>query len=141
MYIPFLRANHHLHHDMPSTRILSLSLLGYITTTAALATSLTGTYAQYAAATYRLVDTYNSGNFFSSFNFFTGTDPTSGFVNYQSQSAAQSQGLINTNNGQVYLGVDHTTLNPPSPGRASVRVTSNKGYTHGLFIADIAHHG
>lgn len=91
-----------------------------------------------AAATYNLVDTYDSGNFFSSFNFYTGSDPTHGFVSYQSQSAASSAGLINTNNGQVYLGVDHTTTNPSS-GRASVRVTSNKAYTHGLFIADIAH--
>lgn len=90
------------------------------------------------ARNYGLVDTYDSSNFFSEFNFFTGSDPTGGFVDYQSQSAASSEGLINTNNGQVYLGVDYTTANP-SNGRASVRVTSNKAYTHGLFIADIAH--
>jgi len=116
-----------------------LSLLTSASTAAALATSLTGTYAQYAAASYSIVDTYTASNFFSSFNFFTGSDPTDGFVNYQSQSSAQSLGLINTNNNQVYLGVDYTTVNPPSPGRDSVRVTSNKAYTHGLFIADIAH--
>jgi len=92
-----------------------------------------------AEATYSIVDTYDTSNFFNSFTFFTDTDPTSGWVNYQSQSAAQSQGLINTNNNQVYMGVDHTTLNPAAPGRNSVRVTSNKAYTHGLFIADIAH--
>ena len=125
---------------MPSTRFTTaLSFLGYIATASGLATNLTGTYSAYATATYGLKSTYNSGNFFSSFNFFTGKDPTNGWVNYQSQSAASSAGLINTNNGQVYLGVDHTTLNPPSPGRASVRVTSNQAYTHGLFIADIAH--
>lgn len=118
---------------------LGLSLLGCLTTVNALAANLSGTYGLYAAASYGLVDSYSSSNFFSSFNFFQGTDPTEGFVNYQSQSAAQSAGLINTNNGQIYLGVDYTTVNPPSPGRASVRVTSNKGYTHGLFIADIAH--
>jgi hypothetical protein len=116
-----------------------LSLLTSASTAAALATSLTGTYAQYAAASYSIVDTYTASNFFSSFNFFTGSDPTDGFVNYQSQSSAQSLGLINTNNNQIYLGVDYTTVNPPSPGRDSVRVTSNKAYTHGLFIADIAH--
>jgi hypothetical protein len=123
---------------MLSKGLLSLSLLGYLGSASAATTNLTGTFSAYAAATYGLVDTYNSGNFFSAFNFYTGSDPTHGYVSYQFQSAAASQGLINTNNGQVYLGVDHTTVNP-SAGRASVRITSNKGYTHGLFIADIAH--
>jgi hypothetical protein len=88
---------------------------------------------------YGLIDVYNSANFFNAFNFYTGSDPTHGWVNYQSQSAAASQGLINNNNGQIYLGVDYSTINPAAPGRNSVRVTSNKAYTHGLFIADIAH--
>jgi hypothetical protein len=123
---------------MPSTLSL-LSLLTSASTAAALATSLSGTYGQYAAATYNLVQSYTASNFFSSFSFFTGSDPTHGFVNYQSQSAAQSAGLINTNNNQIYLGVDHTTVNPASPGRKSVRVSSNRAYTHGLVIADIAH--
>jgi hypothetical protein len=93
----------------------------------------------YATAAYRLVDNYNSGNFFNSFDFYSGSDPTHGYVNYQSQGNAQSRGLINNNNGQVYMGVDHTTVNPGSPGRASVRVSSKKAYNHGLFIADIQH--
>jgi hypothetical protein len=91
-----------------------------------------------AAATYSLVDTYDSGNWYSSFTYFTGSDPTNGYVDYLSQSAAQSSGLTNTNNDQVYMGADYTTVNP-SAGRASTRVTGNKAYTHGLFIADIAH--
>lgn len=123
---------------MSAKHLLSLSLLSYLGGASALAINLTGTFSEYAAASYGLIDTYNSGNFFSDFNFYTGSDPTHGYVSYQSQSAAASEGLINTNNGQVYLGVDYTTVNP-SAGRASVRITSNKGYTHGLFIADIAH--
>lgn len=98
-----------------------------------------GTYQQYADAQYNLVDSYTSSNFFSSFNFFTDSDPTHGYVSYQSQANAQSAGLINTNSNQIYMGVDHTTVNPASPGRKSVRVTSNKSYGHGLFIADISH--
>lgn len=121
----------------PITTLLPLVLL-YLPTINALAANISGTYQQYAAAGYSLVDTYNSGNFFSDFNFYTGSDPTHGYVSYQSQSAAQSEGLINTHNGQIYMGVDYTTVNP-SAGRASVRVSSNKAYTHGLFIADIAH--
>lgn len=114
---------------------LSFSLPLIITS---LATSTQGTYRQYAGSTYNLVDIYNSNNFFSAFDFYTGADPTHGYVSYQSQSAASSQGLINTNYGQVYLGVDSSTYNP-SAGRASVRLSSKKAYTHGLFIADIAH--
>ena len=121
----------------PITSILPLALL-YLPSINALATNISGTYSQYVAAGYGLVATYNSGNFFSDFNFYTGSDPTHGYVSYQSESAASSLGLINTNNGQIYMGVDHTTVNP-SAGRASVRVTSNAAYTHGLFIADIAH--
>jgi hypothetical protein len=123
---------------MPLTSsLLTLALL-CLPTTNGLATNIQGTYYQYAAAAYGLVETYNSSNFFSSFNFFTGSDPTNGYVSYQSESAAASKGLINTNNDQVYIGVDYSTVNP-SAGRASVRVTSNQDYTHGLFTADIAH--
>jgi beta-glucanase (GH16 family) len=117
--------------------LLPLALL-YLPAINALTTNILGTYSQFADASYGLVSTYDSSNFFSEFSFFTGSDPTHGYVSYQSESAAQSEGLINTNNGQIYLGVDYTTVNP-SAGRASVRVTSNEGYTHGLFIADIAH--
>ncbi|KAI9646866.1 hypothetical protein NHQ30_004866 [Ciborinia camelliae] len=119
--------------------LLCLTLLFSLPLTiTSLATTLQGTYHQYASSVYHLVDTYNSNNFFSTFSFFTGADPTHGYVSYQSQSAASAQGLINTNNGQIYLGVDYTTYNPAA-GRASVRLSSNKSYTHGLFIADIAH--
>jgi hypothetical protein len=91
-----------------------------------------------AFATYNPVDTYDYTNFFSAFQFITGPDPTHGFVNYVNQATAQNTGLINTNNNQVYVGVDHTTAYP-SNGRNSVRLSSNKAYTHGLFIADISH--
>ncbi|KAF7870031.1 hypothetical protein EAF04_004815 [Stromatinia cepivora] len=121
-----------------STLFYKTILLSLPLTITALATNLQGTYQQYATATYHLKDTYNSKNFFSAFSFFTGEDPTHGYVSYQSQSAASAQGLINTNNGQIYLGVDSKTINPAA-GRASVRLSSNKSYNHGLFIADIAH--
>lgn len=101
---------------------------------ALLACSITG-----AHAAYTLRDSYDSSNFFDTFSFFTGTDPTQGFVNYVPQAQAESAGLAAIRGSSVYLGVDYTTLNPPSPGRKSVRLSSNQAYTHGLFIADIAH--
>ncbi|CZR53905.1 related to mixed-linked glucanase precursor MLG1 [Phialocephala subalpina] len=90
------------------------------------------------AASYTIVDTYDKSNFFTDFNFFSSTDPTHGFVTYSSAITANSSGLAGYVDGGVFLGVDHTSTNPTG-GRGSTRVTSNKAYTHGLFIADIAH--
>ncbi len=36
------------------------------------------------------------------------------------------------------MGVDHTNI-ATSSGRASVRLTSQKSYNHGLVILDLAH--
>ena len=90
-----------------------------------------------STAGYVLEDDYEPSSFFSMFSFFTGGDPTHGYVNYLDQGTAQSQGLINTN-GPVYIGVDHTNVATGS-GRSSVRITSNKAYNHGLIILDAAH--
>jgi len=38
------------------------------------------------------------------------------------------------------MGVDHSTiLSSAGPGRKSVRITSKKTWTHGLFLMDAAH--
>ncbi|KAH8820411.1 concanavalin A-like lectin/glucanase domain-containing protein [Xylogone sp. PMI_703] len=89
-------------------------------------------------AAYTIQDTFDNSNFFSEFTFFADADPTAGFVKYATASAANLSSLAGYTGSAVYLGVDHTTVNPPG-GRHSVRVTSNKSYTRGLFIADIAH--
>jgi hypothetical protein len=86
---------------------------------------------------YVLKDRYDSANFFEAFNCFTGDDPTHGFVEYLSHPAATAANLISIDNSQVRIHVDHTNIAPT--GRASVRLTSHKSYTHGLFIADIVH--
>lgn len=91
-----------------------------------------------ARAQYSLVDTFDQTNFFDEFSFYSGADPTAGFVDYQTAAQANAAGLAGFSNGAVFMGVDDTTLNP-SAGRASVRVSSNQAYTTGLFIADIAH--
>jgi len=96
------------------------------------------TYKQYATSTYHIVDTYDSSNFFSEFTFDTDDDPTHGYVDYQSQSAASSAGLYNTNNNQIYMGVDSTNV-ASGRGRKSVRLSSSNTYTHGLFILDLTH--
>ncbi|KKY18400.1 hypothetical protein UCRPC4_g04970 [Phaeomoniella chlamydospora] len=89
-------------------------------------------------AGYTLQDDYSGSSFFSMFDFFTDADPTSGFVDYVDQSTAQNAGLISTNNGSVYIGVDYTNV-ASSAGRQSVRLTSSASYNHGLVILDLEH--
>lgn len=89
-------------------------------------------------ANYHLDTSYDSTNFFNSFDFFTGADPTEGFVNYVDANTAKNEGLAGYAKGGIFMGVDYKTMNP-SNGRKSVRVTSQKSFTRGLFLADIAH--
>ena len=102
---------------------------------------VTAGLARTALAQYAVVDNFTGANFFSGFTFFTGADPTNGFVNYLDSSDAASAGLTSINaQGQVYMGVDSTTtLSSTGTGRNSVRIASNNVYTHYLSIIDLAH--
>lgn len=93
------------------------------------------------AKQYHLVETWQGKNFLDYFNFYTGTDPTNGFVTYLDQNSAERAGLVKlTDAGSVYLGVDHhTTLSSNGKGRDSVRIGSKMYYDKSLVIADIAH--
>ncbi|KNA97018.1 endo-1,3(4)-beta-glucanase [Fusarium oxysporum f. sp. lycopersici 4287] len=104
-----------------------------------LAAFFNGAFAQNNSySRYSLKTTYDSSNFFEAFEFFNEEDPTHGFVDYVDADAANSEGLAGYVDGAVYMGVDYQTKNP-SNGRRSVRVTSHDAFTHGLFVADIAH--
>ncbi|ETN37396.1 uncharacterized protein HMPREF1541_08387 [Cyphellophora europaea CBS 101466] len=89
-------------------------------------------------AGYILQDDYSPTNFFSQFDFFTADDPTHGYVNYVDQATATANGLINTNNGTVYMAADSTNF-ASGRGRNSVRITSRKAYNTGLIILDLEH--
>ncbi|TQV99653.1 hypothetical protein V2A60_005109 [Cordyceps javanica] len=101
----------------------------------AMATAL---LAHVAQATYGLDTVYDASNFFQEFVHFSEPDPTQGFVEYVDQPTAQASGLSGIRNGTIYMGVDSTTFGTPK-GRRSIRVESQKTFTKGLFIADIAH--
>ncbi|GKZ31215.1 hypothetical protein AbraIFM66950_011470 [Aspergillus brasiliensis] len=98
--------------------------------------SALGLTAQLSSAAYTLQDDYSGSGFFDGFSFFTGTDPTNGFVDYVDESTAQDNGYISAGDS-VYMGVDHT--NVASNGRQSVRISSDATYNHGLFILDLEH--
>ncbi|KAF1956794.1 hypothetical protein CC80DRAFT_516284 [Byssothecium circinans] len=92
-----------------------------------------------ASAAYTLKDDLTYKNFFSAFDFFSGPDPTNGFVQYQTRDAAVKSNLVGYLNDtqSVFMGVDHSTKDPK--GRASVRLESKKTWNHGLLLADIRH--
>ncbi|KAK5073405.1 hypothetical protein LTR70_010290 [Exophiala xenobiotica] len=95
-------------------------------------------FAASALAAYSVVDDYSPNNFASKFDFFTGSDPTNGYVNYVDYNTASSHGLYSVSNNQVYMGVDHNNT-ASGRGRDSVRISSKNSYQHGLIVLDLAH--
>lgn len=93
-------------------------------------------YPDYYPLKYNLTDTYSGTDFFDQFDYFTGYDPSSGFVHYVPQATAQQYNLTYASSDAAVLRVDTTTKNA-STGRFSVRITSKKQYESGLFIFDI----
>ncbi|MCJ1443475.1 MAG: hypothetical protein MMC23_003973 [Stictis urceolatum] len=89
-------------------------------------------------AGYTIADDYMEG-FFDQFDFFTGNDPTNGYVNYVDQSTANSAGYVKKNtDGSVYIGVDFNNV-ASGRGRDSVRLSTKNTYTHMLAVVDVAH--
>ncbi|KAI9445170.1 glycoside hydrolase family 16 protein [Lactarius indigo] len=83
-------------------------------------------------------DTYDASNFFESFNFFTGNDPTHGTVTYVDNATAFAHNLSYISwDGKVIMKGDDTNTLQSGQYRESVRVSSNKIYNTGLFILDI----
>ncbi|UZP42118.1 hypothetical protein NXS19_009934 [Fusarium pseudograminearum] len=100
-------------------------------------------YPDYSPLSYSLADTYGGESFYDQFNYFTGYDPTQGFVHYVPREQAQALNLTSVSADSAFLRVD-TSVDPnsepnASTGRFSVRVVSKKTYDSGLFIFDIKH--
>jgi len=86
---------------------------------------------------YSLTDDWTGTSFFDNFNFATYDDPTHGYVNFVSQSQAQSEGLISAGTPS-YFGADHSKV-ASGRGRDSIRLESKKTFNSGLFIIDLIH--
>jgi hypothetical protein len=63
------------------------------------------------------------------------------YANYLSLPSATDSGLIQNRNGQLYIGVDSSTvLDPNGVGRNAISMRSNKAYNSGtLVVGDFAH--
>lgn len=71
---------------------------------------------------------------------FQGLQYHAELLRYVDQATAESSGLISSSPNSARFGVDSTKHYAISDqGRPSVRIEGIKSYTHGLFIADIAH--
>jgi hypothetical protein len=118
-------------------------------TTTAAAPAPTANY--YPPATYNLVHDYQAGTskFWSNWNYFTGADPTNGFVkyvslylrdanqfSYETESAANKEGIQYNYEGASYFGANYWTQEPN--GRDSVRIESKSTYNNVLIIAGFA---
>ena len=97
-------------------------------------------YPNYSSLTYSIADRYEGQDFFNNFDYFTGYDPSSGFVHYVPAATANSTqyNLTYASSTTAVMRVD-TTDTDASTGRYSVRITSKKQYDSGLFVFDILH--
>ena len=82
-------------------------------------------------------------NFFDNFDYFTGYDPSSGFVHYVPEAEATQLNLTYATANSAILKVDTSVTSDSVPnastGRFSVRVSSKTQYNNGLFIFDVLH--
>jgi hypothetical protein len=100
-------------------------------------------YPNYSELSYSLAETYEGEQFFDKFDYFTGYDPTGGFVHYVPREQAEQLNLTYASSTAAVLRVD-TSVGPgsepdASTGRFSVRVTSKATYNSGLFLFDVLH--
>lgn len=87
---------------------------------------------------YQLIDKWTNINFFDNVDFFTGADPTNGFVKYVDRSYALAHNMISTGkDANILMKVNNYSLAPN--GRESVRVSSKRKIGHGLVLVDMLH--
>ncbi|QIW95818.1 hypothetical protein AMS68_001336 [Peltaster fructicola] len=95
-------------------------------------------YPNYYALSYTLADTYSGTSFFDNFDYFTGYDPSSGFVHYVPADTSTSYNLTYASSSSAVVRVDTSSGKyDTTTGRYSVRLTSKKQYNDGLFIFDV----
>jgi len=90
----------------------------------------------YVQAAYKISNNYEGTTFFDTWNFFTGGDPTHGYVNYVDKPTATREGLIKATADLVTIGCDSQNAST-GRGRNSVRLETQAVFNGGLFIMDL----
>ncbi|WVF71645.1 hypothetical protein IAT40_006453 [Kwoniella sp. CBS 6097] len=89
--------------------------------------------------TLKLAKRYIGEDFYNGFDYFTADDPTAGYVNYVSKSAAQKEGLVDVQSGNTFLMRADSSNIPTGRGRDSIRITSKDQFADGVYILDLNH--
>ena len=95
-------------------------------------------YPNYSRINYKLQDSMAGESFFDSFTFFTGKDPTHGFVQYLDPGAAAGLNLTHATADSVIVRADSSNAYAVQ-GRQSVRLHSRNTYDTGLFVFTVRH--
>lgn len=85
---------------------------------------------------YVLQTIYQGSTFFNGWNFYSGSDPTHGFVQYANSSQAFNSGLVKAG-FPTLIKADNVLVTPQ--GRPSVRLESQMTWNSGLFVMDLNH--
>jgi len=86
---------------------------------------------------YTLQDLYRGQSFLDDWDFFSYSDPTNGYVNYQTkENAIQKKLAVVQADNTTILSVDDFSQVSPGGNRDSIRINTKKTYNSGLFIAD-----
>lgn len=96
-----------------------------------------------SALAYSLNQTFSGPTFFDNFNFYTGDDPTHGYVDFVGRTEAENLSIIGFDDvtGLIYMGADFNNVVPSDGrGRKAVRLESNF-QTSGdvLIVIDLVH--
>ena len=118
--------------------VVGVVILIVVIIVAAVLGTKANSYPDYSKLAYSLKDNYTGTNFFDNFDYFTGYDPSQGFVHYVDQAGSQQMNLTYASSTSAVLRVD-TSETDASTGRKSVRISSKNQYNDGLFIFDILH--
>lgn len=86
---------------------------------------------------FKITDQYTGSNFFDGWDFFSEADPTNGNVNYLNKTDAVAKKLVFVENGTAVMKVDDTNFIGAGQNRDSVRISTTKSYTGGLFVLDV----
>jgi len=80
---------------------------------------------------------YVGPDFFKYWNFYTGSDPTHGTVEFVSEWEGLQNKLLDASEAGVQMRVDNTTKVLGAGGRKAVRIESKNSYNGGLFVVTL----
>ncbi|KAK0547676.1 hypothetical protein OC846_004764 [Tilletia horrida] len=85
---------------------------------------------------WKLVKNIDHTNFFQEMDVFVGDDPSKGMVRYIGMDDARRKGLVNTDNGLIYMALSRRRTNGKYE---TIRPSTKMTFTEGLVIINVKH--